>query len=192
MDPKTLLVYVPSYNGDANTLYNYLNSAKQWLMLVGGPSNQYPRSYNVPQNNSRHIYPPTQRSINQIIQTNRPHYTWIPNPNNVFARPKHEYFKGQQQQNSPQRYQQNRLQNETTDVSMRTAPHIRSGQINLGKGMVAEEVYFHDENIGEGEYFEYPHEYEQYSDETFIDESSQDIADNEENFRSKEKSKKGS
>ncbi|CAH4033138.1 unnamed protein product [Pieris brassicae] len=38
MDPKTLLVYITSYNGDANTLYNYLNSAKQWLMLVGGES----------------------------------------------------------------------------------------------------------------------------------------------------------
>ncbi|CAF4906419.1 unnamed protein product [Pieris macdunnoughi] len=152
---------------------------------AAGPSYQYPRSYNIPQQHSRHVYPPTQRSINQRIQSNRPNNAWIPNPNNVFTKPKHDYFRGQQQHYPNQKFQQNRLPNETTDVSMRTAPHLRPGQINLGKGMVAEEVFFHEENMGEDVYYGYPHEYEEYGEQAIIDESSEVV--NEENFQSEEK-----
>ncbi|VVC90308.1 unnamed protein product [Leptidea sinapis] len=36
VDPKSLIGFVPSYNGDAFTLYNYINCAKQWLIIAGG------------------------------------------------------------------------------------------------------------------------------------------------------------
>ncbi|VVC90307.1 unnamed protein product [Leptidea sinapis] len=112
------------------------------------------------QQNHKHTYPPTQRSINQRLQTIRPntqqyYRQQYPNPNNVF-RPQHQYFK----QNLSQKPVQ-KLVNETEDVSMRTAPQLRPGQINLGRGMIAEEVFHHEHEseLNYEEYFQYPHEY---------------------------------
>ncbi|VVC97738.1 unnamed protein product [Leptidea sinapis] len=88
------------------------------------------------QQNYKHInYPPTQRSINQRLQTVRPNtqqyyrQQWNPNPNNVFTRPQHQYFK----QNESQKPIQNNLANETEDVSVRTGPQLRAEQIKLIK-----------------------------------------------------------
>ncbi|VVC87863.1 unnamed protein product, partial [Leptidea sinapis] len=36
MDPKSFICLVPLYYGDAFTLYNYINCAKQWLIIAGG------------------------------------------------------------------------------------------------------------------------------------------------------------
>ncbi|VVC93818.1 unnamed protein product [Leptidea sinapis] len=41
MDPKSLIGFIPSYNGDAFTLYNYINCAKQWLIIAGGDKPEY-------------------------------------------------------------------------------------------------------------------------------------------------------
>ncbi|VVC87864.1 unnamed protein product [Leptidea sinapis] len=83
-------------------------------------------------NKITNTYPPTQRSINQRLQTVRQnsqqyYRQQYPNPNNVF-RPKHQYFK----QNERQKPIQN-FANETEDVPMRTAPQLRPGPINLGR-----------------------------------------------------------
>lgn len=40
IDPQKLLGFVPKYDGDPFTIYNYLNNARQWLNTVGGDTPQ--------------------------------------------------------------------------------------------------------------------------------------------------------
>lgn len=40
IEPKHLINFVPNYNGDPLTIYNYLNNARQWLLAVGGNTPQ--------------------------------------------------------------------------------------------------------------------------------------------------------
>lgn len=74
-------------------------------------------------------------------------YPWTPNPNNVFMRPRHHYFNG----NGRHQFSDNKnyhRQYKPEDVTMRTAPPpLRHGQVNLGKGFVAEEVFYHPEDM---------------------------------------------
>lgn len=96
---------------------------------------------------------PQQRPINMPVVNNASfhrRYPWSANPNNAFSRPPHKFF-AEQRNNYPPRV--SNPQSQPQDVSMRTAPQLKPGQINLGKGFVAEEVYYHPE---EGENCEYP------------------------------------
>ncbi|VVC93819.1 unnamed protein product [Leptidea sinapis] len=58
---------------------------------------------------------------------------------------------------------------------MRTAPQLRPGQINLGRGMIAEEVFHHEDEteLNDEQYFQYPHEYSQYCEENEIENETQ-------------------
>lgn len=109
--------------------YNFASNSAQFR---GNNNNNYPQRF-----------PQKQNSI--PYHSRNP---WIPNPNNVFARPQHKYF--EQHRNAPRPNQNhtnvhNPLQSE--DVSMRTVPQLRPGQINLGKGKIAEELFYHDPNV---------------------------------------------
>ncbi|VVD00536.1 unnamed protein product [Leptidea sinapis] len=141
-------------------------------------NNSYPQivkpMYPQNQQNHKHTYPPTQRSINQRLQTIRPntqqyYRQQYPNQNNVF-RPQPQYFKQFQSQKPIQK-----LVNETEDGSMRTAPQLRPGQINLDKGMIAEELFHHEDEteLNDEQYFQYPHEYSQYCEENEIENETQ-------------------
>ncbi|VVC87367.1 unnamed protein product, partial [Leptidea sinapis] len=113
-------------------------------------NNSYPQivkpMYPQNQQNHKHTYPPTQRSTTK------------------------SYFK----QNLSQKPIQ-KLVNQTEDVSMRTALQLRSGQINLGRGMIAEEVFHHEDEteLNDEQYFQYPHEYSQYCEENEIENETQ-------------------
>ncbi|VVC96113.1 unnamed protein product [Leptidea sinapis] len=137
-------------------------------------NNSYPQivkpMYPQNQQNHKHTYPPAQRSIKQRLQTIRPNTQQYyrqqhPNQNNVF-RSQPQYFKQFQSQQPIQK-----LVNETEDVSMRTAPQIRSGQIHLGREMIAEEVFHHEDEteLNDEQYFQYPHEYTQCGEDMSLD-----------------------
>ncbi|XP_028175723.1 uncharacterized protein LOC114363962 [Ostrinia furnacalis] len=83
-------------------------------------------------------------------------YPWKANPNNAFSKPQHPYF--QQMRMHQQQRPVAQTKPEMEDVSMRTAPQLKQNQINLGKGYVAEEVFYHPE-ASELEHYE---EYEEY------------------------------
>lgn len=122
-----------------------INSYPQYSKPMYPQNNFNPQNTSYPKNTfnpqNKHTYPTTQHSFNQRFQM-RPNFnyhkqSWHPNyNNNVFNKSQHPFFK--QNQSKPMNRQN------SNDVSMRTAPNVREGQINLGKGMVAEEVFHHD------------------------------------------------
>ncbi|CAG4930412.1 unnamed protein product [Colias eurytheme] len=101
----------------------------------------YPQNPRINYNNNNYNH-----NHNQSNNNFHQKYPWKPNPNNVFNKPQNSYFKRNQYRPV------NRNINETEDVSMRTAPQLRPGQTNLGKGLVAEEV-FHTNNIDEANFY---------------------------------------
>lgn len=136
------------------------------------PQNQGRPPY---QHEHRYTYPVTPRSLQQrfnnmqhVPRPQVPYHSrnpWTPNNNNVFQRPQHQFFQqnkqGQQPQQNLNRNPQQRPNINGEDVTMRTAPPLKPGQVNLGKGYVAEELYYHPETEEEqSQYEQNPDEYD--------------------------------
>lgn len=145
--------------------------------LINNPVSMKPNfsTYTPIAHYSKDVYPPTPRSFNQQHTQNNYHqrHPWKPNPNNIFSKPQHEYFR--QNNNQVRNNFQHRNMNTSEDVSMRTSSNrnkIRPGQIPLGRNMVAEEVFhnYEDTDSSHNEGYQYPHEYNEFIENEYLEE----------------------
>lgn len=134
----------------------FYNIKQKFSNLLPAPKllyNNFGQHKPVPQNNyvPQHSYPTSspQRVITNVNNSQPYHVRnpWRPNyQSNVFARPQHKYFNRSIVPPPPRP-----VVSQSQDVTMRTAPQLRPGQVNLGKGYVAEEVFHYPSNYNVSE-----------------------------------------